>query len=257
VAAARGDAQFAEAVGLNAFADVVSQHGIDLRRSGSSLVGRCPFHADSGRPNPAVPTHRPIHVFPVSGARGDVIGFIQQIEHLTFREAVQRLGETGPEHHQAETYWQPRPVHSQQRQPLQRPEDLEVLSAAMELYRNRLLVDGEALHYLMGRGLQPDTIEQAQLGLAVCHVLVRYLASRRLPIESARRCGLIRASKKERLAGRLVIPEIRDGYPVWMAGRLLNPSPDEPKYLGLYGAPSTADSCAGAGGCGLRRIHVV
>ncbi|MBV9899277.1 MAG: hypothetical protein JO020_34405, partial [Chloroflexi bacterium] len=32
-------------------AEVVAQYGIDLRRSGSALVGRCPFHADGGRPN--------------------------------------------------------------------------------------------------------------------------------------------------------------------------------------------------------------
>lgn len=31
--------------------NVVAGYGIDLRRSGSALVGRCPFHADGGRPN--------------------------------------------------------------------------------------------------------------------------------------------------------------------------------------------------------------
>lgn len=216
-------------------ADVVARYGIELRRSGSSLVGRCPFHADGGRPNLAVFPRTARFMCFRCQARGDVIGFIQQIEHVTFREAVERLGGRGVEHHQAEIGRQPRRMHSEQRRPVQRPEDLEVLSAAMELYRNRLLVDGEALHYLTSRGLQPDTIEQAQLGLAVGHELVPYLAWRRLTVESARRCGLISASGSERLAGRLVIPEIRDGYPVWMVGRLLTPSPDEPKYLGLYG----------------------
>ena len=31
-------------------ADVVAGYGIQLRRSGRSLVGRCPFHHDQGRP---------------------------------------------------------------------------------------------------------------------------------------------------------------------------------------------------------------
>jgi len=32
-------------------ADVVRRYGVDLRRSGSSFTGRCPFHLDGGRPN--------------------------------------------------------------------------------------------------------------------------------------------------------------------------------------------------------------
>jgi hypothetical protein len=31
--------------------DVVRRYGVELRRSGSSFTGRCPFHADQGRPN--------------------------------------------------------------------------------------------------------------------------------------------------------------------------------------------------------------
>jgi DNA primase len=32
-------------------ADVVARYGVDLRPCGRTLVGRCPFHADQGRPN--------------------------------------------------------------------------------------------------------------------------------------------------------------------------------------------------------------
>lgn len=35
-------------------AGVVASYGIQLRRSGASLVGRCPFHLDRGRPNMTV-----------------------------------------------------------------------------------------------------------------------------------------------------------------------------------------------------------
>jgi DNA primase len=73
-------------------ADLIARYGIELRRSGSTLVGRCPFHQDGGRPN--------LTVFPRSGrfvcfrcqARGDAISFVQQLEHVTFREAAERLG---------------------------------------------------------------------------------------------------------------------------------------------------------------------
>jgi DNA primase len=32
-------------------ADLVASYGIELRRVGAALVGRCPFHQDRGRPN--------------------------------------------------------------------------------------------------------------------------------------------------------------------------------------------------------------
>src|SRR5207245_2152651 len=37
-------------------ADVVASYGIELRRVGAALVGRCPFHQDGGHPN--------LHVYP-------------------------------------------------------------------------------------------------------------------------------------------------------------------------------------------------
>jgi len=36
---------------VHPIADVVAGYGIDLRRSGRTFVGRCPFHTDRGRPN--------------------------------------------------------------------------------------------------------------------------------------------------------------------------------------------------------------
>jgi DNA primase len=58
-------------------ADLVQRYGVELRRAGKALVGRCPFHRDGGRPN--------LHVYLTRWvcyrcqARGDVIGFVQQM----------------------------------------------------------------------------------------------------------------------------------------------------------------------------------
>jgi hypothetical protein len=35
----------------NPIVDLVARYGVELRRTGSSFTGRCPFHADGGRPN--------------------------------------------------------------------------------------------------------------------------------------------------------------------------------------------------------------
>src|SRR4051794_27984404 len=71
--------------------DVVAGYGIDLRPRGRSLVGRCPFHIDGGRPN--------LHLYPATdsffcfrcGIGGDAITFVERIEGVGFRDAVARL----------------------------------------------------------------------------------------------------------------------------------------------------------------------
>src|SRR5512133_2794397 len=76
-------------------AEVVARYGIDLRPSGRTLIGRCPFHDDGGRPN--------LHVYESSSSwycyrcaiGGDVISFVERIEHVGFREAVERIARGG------------------------------------------------------------------------------------------------------------------------------------------------------------------
>ncbi len=70
--------------------DVVRDH-VTLRPAGvGSLKGLCPFH-DEKTPSftvrPAVGTY---HCFGC-GEGGDVLSFVQKVEHLTFTESVERL----------------------------------------------------------------------------------------------------------------------------------------------------------------------
>ena len=47
--------------------------------------------------------------------------------------------------------------------------------------------------------------------------------------------GLLRPDGRDFLAGRIVVPEIRAGQPIWLIGRVLGSSPNVPKYLALPG----------------------
>ena len=217
-------------------ADLIAHYGIELRRSGSTLVGRCPFHQDGGRPN--------LTVFPRSGrfvcfrcqARGDAISFVQQLEHVTFREAAERLGADPNPSSIRDPGRQPRQRRDRSRTAVEHdPTRTAVLSAAAELYRNRLLVDPAPLTYLAERGFGKEVVEQAQLGYAAGGELVPYLAWRRLPAHAARRAGLLDSDGRERLAGRIVFPEVRDGEPIWLIGRLVDTDSQDPRYLGLAG----------------------
>src|SRR5579884_1590507 len=71
--------------------EVVERYGIELRDSGCALLGRCPFHEDGGRPNLYVYRSTRSWYCYRCGIGGDVISFVERIEHVGFREAVIRL----------------------------------------------------------------------------------------------------------------------------------------------------------------------
>jgi DNA primase len=56
-----------------------------------------------------------------------------------------------------------------------------------------------------------------------------------LPLGAARRVGILGPDGRELLAGRVIVPEIRSGQPIWLVGRTITPTEREPKYLGLAG----------------------
>jgi DNA primase len=113
--------------------------------------------------------------------------------------------------------------------------EVRALAAAVELYANRLLGDQRALGYLAGHGFKRELLIRQRIGFAVGDKLVSYLAWRGVPVSAARRVGLLRADSRERLAGRIVFPEIRQRQPIWLIGRLPEPGDDLPGYLGLPG----------------------
>ena len=221
-------------------ASVIAAYGIELRRAGTALVGRCPFHQDRGRPN--------LHVYR-SGRwicyrcdeRGDVVQFVQRIENLSFRQAVGRLMIQKPmgvaSHSRPGLRSTPSP-----RQQVRRLDDdeQEVLAAAVDLYASRLLSHEHTLGYLAARGFPRPVVEHYKLGYATGDELVSYLRWRRLSVCVAVRAGLLRKNGQEFMAGRITIPESRAGKAFWLIGRLLDPTEPRqsrlsPKYLGLPG----------------------
>jgi len=214
--------------------DVVASYGIDLRPHGRTAVGRCPFHNDGGRPN--------LYVYPATdsffcfrcGVGGDAITFVERIEGVAFRDAIERL--TGSE---LPAGGRRLPSLSacrrQSRSAPWGPGEWACLAAAVELYHNRLLTDARALAYVERRGLERETLTRYRVGYAAGDELASYLRWRRVPIQAARRTGLLRSSGDELMAGRIVIPEIRAGRPIWLIGREIDNGAG-PKYLGQPGS---------------------
>jgi DNA primase len=70
-------------------AEIIGQY-VDLRPSGRTLVGRCPFHDDRTPSFVIYPQSEAFHCFGCR-AHGDVISFVQQMEGMSFGQALEAL----------------------------------------------------------------------------------------------------------------------------------------------------------------------
>ena len=69
---------------------VIQSYGIELKQRGQSLIGLCPFHDDKTPSLSVTPEKGLFHCFGCS-AGGDVITFVEKIENISNKEAIQRL----------------------------------------------------------------------------------------------------------------------------------------------------------------------
>lgn len=79
-----------------AIEDLVGRY-IDLRKSGQTFMGRCPFHDDNNPSFVIYPKTQTFHCFGC-WAHGDVISFLMKVEHLSFPEALKALREITQQH---------------------------------------------------------------------------------------------------------------------------------------------------------------
>jgi len=204
----------------NPIEEVVARHGVQLRRSGLHLSGRCPFHQDEHPSFVVYPETASFHCF---GCRvsGDVIDFVRRADKLSFREALDRLSD-GPAP-------PPRDRVPEERLSL---DDRMILTAACAVYHEALLQTPKALGYLEERGIEPPLVRRCRLGYSDGRSLRQYLRRHRLSLRRATQMGLLWRDGGETMAERVVIPELRGGQCIWMVGRALDDG-RQPKYRGL------------------------
>ena len=210
--------------------DVVTVIGryVQLKKSGSSYKGLCPFHQEK------TPS---FHVFPHTntwkcfgcGAGGDIFTFIEKRENLPFIDVLRMLAK--------EAGVPLKEVRPEVRDELQRL--LDIHKAAVSYFQSNLLTSPEgarAREYLAGRGVSQESIEQFQLGFARdgWEHLIHHLKDKGYALEEIIRAGLAiprdSGGAYDRFRNRLIIP-IRDiqGRVIAFGGRILGEG--EPKYL--------------------------
>ncbi|MBA9006857.1 MULTISPECIES: DNA primase [Thermomonospora] len=220
-------------------ADVVGEY-LQLRNAGGGdLKGLCPFH-DEKSPSFNVTPSRGLYWCFGCGEGGDVITFVQKMEHLTFAEAVQRLAaKAGVELRYEEGGYGPR------RQDGQRARLVEAHRLAAEFYAERLSSDEAMIgrRFLAERGFEAAHAEHFGVGYAPreWEALVRHLRGRGFSDTELITAGLAREGRRgpvDRFRGRLMWP-IRDmtGDVIGFGARRLYDNDDGPKYLNTPETP--------------------
>ena len=135
--------------------ELINQY-IPLKKQGSNYVACCPFHSEKTPSFNVIPKKQFYHCFGC-GVSGNAISFVMQHLHQSFLESIETL---------ATRIHLPIPrngtMHVPQTRILQ-----QLLAKVNQLYQNNLQTIGVIAHnYLKQRGLQPDIINQYQLGYA-------------------------------------------------------------------------------------------
>ncbi|MDR1057665.1 MAG: DNA primase [Coxiellaceae bacterium] len=135
--------------------DIVSSR-VKLRRTGSNLVGLCPFHTEKTPSFTVSPNKQFFHCFGC-GAHGNSIGFIMQFEHLNFIETIENLASqvdlTVPE-------------TSGRSNEARHTELYDLTEKITTFFEQQLPHSPRAISYLKSRGLNGEICKKFRVGYA-------------------------------------------------------------------------------------------
>lgn len=222
-------------------AQIVGQT-LKLEKRGRSFVGLCPFHKEK---TPSFHVHDERGFFHCFGchAKGDVFKFIQEIEGLSFVEAVRRLGELAGVEVTDDLTSDERKQRAARKR---REEDFYRINALAAAFFEKKLGDPReaalALTELEKRGLpwsgpQQETLRAFRVGYAPhsWDALTTYLQAQGVDLRQAETLGLIMARRQgsgyyDRFRHRLMFAVLDiQGRVIAFSGRSLPPPPHAPE----------------------------
>ncbi len=221
---------------------VVSQY-LQLRKSGQNHFASCPFHDDK-TPSFSVSEKKQIYYCFSCGRGGNVFGFLQEMEGLSFIEAVGKTAELADielDQSIIDQAKQSRPAEDSTRGKL-----LKIYEKAEHFYHHVLMntqAGEEAYHYLLERGMTKESIETFKIGFSPPQreSLKMYLENEELSDpELLKQSGLFSDRDDlafyDRFTNRIVFP-IKDGkgQTVAFSGRAFMPT-DESHQPGHHTA---------------------
>jgi DNA primase len=212
--------------------DLISEHGITLKRAGTNYKGLCPFHAEKTPSFNVNPLRGFFHCFGCSTS-GDAIKFLTQYDRLSFSEAVEELAKRASINLEIESGSSKRTNPDEDR-------GLRCLKEAASFYRLNLATSEgtSSMEYLRERMVPENMQEHFQLGVSPdeWQGALNRLQQNETTIPDLLRTGLIKVSEKsgrhyDTFRGRLMFP-IRDtrGRCIGFGARTMK-AEDKPKYL--------------------------
>jgi DNA primase len=214
--------------------EVISEF-VQLKKAGTNFKGLSPF-SNEKTPSFMVSPSKGIYKDFSSGKGGNVVGFLMEIEKLSYPDALRYLARR----YNIQLVEKER-TEEEVQQDNERESLLVVSSYAQKYYSNNLLnsAEGKAVgyKYLMERGVRDDTIEKFQLGYSFNErdafsleakknsYKPDYLVKTGLSIEK-------NGSLFDRFAGRVMFPiHGISGSVIGFGGRTLRSDKDTAKYL--------------------------
>ncbi len=202
---------------------------VPLKRKGKEYTACCPFHNEK-TPSFTVSENKQFFYCFGCHAKGNVIGFLMDYEHLSYIDAIESLA--ADQHldvpHEKNSFAS---QNKQDKQPF-----YDILKQASELFQLQLKSSERAINYLKERGLSGDIAKQFKIGYAPdgWDFLIKHLGQSTDNLNSLSKTGLIvnKENNKtyDRFRDRIIFP-ITDqrGRIIGFGGRILDKG--EPKYL--------------------------
>ena len=225
---------------------LVTGFGIELKRHGAELIGRCPFHEDHTPSLVVSPRTNLWHCLGACNIGGSTIDWVMKTKGVSFRHAVELLradhsslaagllsGKAGHVVRKGTTAKLPSPVALD-------ADEQQTLRDVVSFYHETLKESPEALRYLESRGLtHPAMMECFQLGFANRKLGLTLPDKNRKEGAELRgrlqRLGILRESGHEHFNGSLIIPVFDlEGNVLGMYGRKITPGLREGTPLHMY-----------------------
>jgi DNA primase len=219
---------------LKSQVDIVQtiQTYVKLRRVGHRYTGLCPFHSEK---SPSFSVNADLQFYHCFGCKagGDVLKFIEQIEHVSFYEALKILSERNG-------IPMPKRAEYSDADSKLRAGIMSMHEIAEQEFRNLLNSQqgANARAYITKRGVSPEMVEQFGLGYSdrSGRGLVRAFDRHSFTAEQLDASGLVMKRESDggyfdRFRGRLMFPiHNESGKVIGFGGRALE-AEDNPKYL--------------------------
>ena len=204
---------------------------VNLKRTGSSYVGLCPFHSEKS-PSFNVSPSRQMYKCFGCGVAGNVITFIMEYENYTFPEAMEFLAEQA-----GVTISKSELSPEMKREKNLRTELAQINAKAASYYYAKLKSPAgkTGYEYFLSRGLSEETIRHFGLGYAGQggSELYRYLKSQGYADQVLKETGLFKMDERgvyDKFWNRVMFPIMDiNNRVIGFGGRVMGDA--KPKYL--------------------------